>query len=184
MSQFFYPSVIFRHMGSKALYMEQRKSNRLCGLMRLLYPIHSVVPRSSVSRKQRLDGNGVDPLITVRRPNIMESPDWREDSYGHRRRLLDLNRAVLESGRFSNVSFLVGPERVQIKAHSLILAARSSVFEAMFSLTWAQSQASDDCNVPVEVPDTEPNSFRSFLMVRDYMRAERAAISASTFFFI
>lgn len=64
--------------------------------------------------------------------------------------------ALLDSGRFSDVVVRVGQE--EIKAHSAILAARSPVFEAMWSSGMREQQQKE-----VVIKDLDPGSVRRML---------------------
>lgn len=73
--------------------------------------------------------------------------------------LLDLSTcfgALLDSGRFADVLIVVGEERTS--AHSVVLAARSPVFEAMWS-TSMQEQATKE----VTITDLEPSAVKRMI---------------------
>ena len=61
--------------------------------------------------------------------------------------------ALLDSGRFGDVTLVMGEERLPV--HSLVLAARSPVFDAMWSTTM-QEQAEKE----VEIKDLDPMAVR------------------------
>ena len=67
----------------------------------------------------------------------------------------------LETGEYSDVSFDIGPERAEVKAHKIILASRSPVFKAMFSECWQ----GNDSSKGIEILDTDIDTFRSLLTV-------------------
>ena len=56
----------------------------------------------------------------------------------------------------TDVTFIVGEDKVHIKAHKLVLALRSRVFKAMFGDHF-------DSNRPVPIKDAEEKEFRKFL---------------------
>lgn len=100
----------------------------------------------------------------------MGSLDWRNGS-SYRRTIHDLNKTLLETGRFSDVTFLVGPQEERISSHTLILSTRSAVFETMFSESWIESAKRDENGrLVVEVPDIRAEPFKGFLTVRDCRR--------------
>ena len=67
---------------------------------------------------------------------------------------------LLENKDFCDVIFIVGPKKDRIECHKLILIARSSVFETMFSRRW------DADKKELELPDVEPRAFKLFLKVK------------------
>ena len=58
----------------------------------------------------------------------------------------------------SDVTFLVGSEKVSVKAHKLILAAKSDVMERMLYGNWTESRQSE-----VSLPKTDPTAFEALL---------------------
>lgn len=90
--------------------------------------------------------------------------DWRENQ-GPRSTIQDLNRILLKTEKYSDVTFLVGPEKTPIRSHKFILMTRSSVFEVMFGETWADSN-----ETTVEIPDATPDVFRDFLKVYPFLK--------------
>ncbi|KAI5651695.1 BTB/POZ domain-containing protein [Phthorimaea operculella] len=66
---------------------------------------------------------------------------------------------LLKTERWSDCSFLVGdsPNQVVMKAHKLILAMASPVFEAMFYGPIAE------CANPILIPDIQPETFKVLL---------------------
>ena len=85
--------------------------------------------------------------------------DWR-NNFGPRNTIQDLNRILLETEKYSDIKFLVGPDKTPIRSHKFILMTRSSVFEVMFGETWMDPSITD-----VEIPDADPEVFRDFLKV-------------------
>lgn len=74
---------------------------------------------------------------------------------------------VLENGLFSDVVLLIGPEEYSIKAHKMVLAGRSTVFEAMLQSRWTEQQDEQDPDtmVRIRLPDHEVDSFKIFIRV-------------------
>jgi hypothetical protein len=70
-----------------------------------------------------MDGNNRDSDAST----SAEGPNWREDK-GHSKRF----EYLLESGLSSDVTFLVGVEKVEVRAHKFILKIGSPVFEKLF----------------------------------------------------
>ncbi|XP_035712617.1 BTB/POZ domain-containing protein 2 isoform X2 [Folsomia candida] len=72
---------------------------------------------------------------------------------------------VLENGLFSDVVLLIGPEEYSIKAHKMVLAGRSTVFEAMLQSRWTEQQDEQDPDtmVRIRLPDHEVDSFKIFI---------------------
>jgi hypothetical protein len=66
---------------------------------------------------------------------------------------------ILNTGRFSDVTFYVGEDREVVKGHKLILSTRSAVFEAMFE-RWEYGD-----KVEVEVPEVSAQAFKLFMTV-------------------
>jgi hypothetical protein len=66
---------------------------------------------------------------------------------------------ILDSGEYSDVTFLVGEKRERVKGHKLILMSRSAVFEAMFQ-RWELGE-----KVEVVIEDADLFSFRLFMTV-------------------
>lgn len=66
---------------------------------------------------------------------------------------------LLQSGQWSDCTFLVGaePHQVVIAGHKLILAMASPVFEAMFYGGMAER------NDPIPILDVQPEAFRALL---------------------
>ncbi|CAH2988448.1 unnamed protein product [Chilo suppressalis] len=78
---------------------------------------------------------------------------------------------LLQSSQWSDCSFLVGSDsnRITIKAHKLVLACASPVFEAMFYGGMAEKDG------PVEILDVEPEAFETLLR---YIYTDKAEISS------
>lgn len=66
---------------------------------------------------------------------------------------------LLQSGQWSDCTFLVGtePHQVVVNGHKLILAMASPVFEAMFYGGMAER------NDPIPILDVQPDAFRALL---------------------
>ena len=69
---------------------------------------------------------------------------------------------LLKSRKDSDVTFLVGPNKIPIEGHQLVLKARSPVFEAMFSQNWEGGKE----GISIAIPDAEPEPFTKFLEVK------------------
>ncbi len=72
----------------------------------------------------------------------------------------DTNRNLLLTGKLSDVTFVVGEEKKEVRAHKFILMSRSSVFEAMFE-RWDSSSSG-----PISVEDADFDAFNAFLEAR------------------
>ncbi len=59
----------------------------------------------------------------------------------------------------SDVTFLIGPEKVPIKSHRLILALSSPVFTSMFYSPMLENQDI------IEIPDCRPDAFQALIEV-------------------
>ncbi|CAL8141329.1 unnamed protein product [Orchesella dallaii] len=68
---------------------------------------------------------------------------------------------VLKNGVLSDVTFHVGQHEIPMKAHKLIMAFTSPVFEAMFYRPI--SDTAKDTDDIVEIPDIEPDAFTLML---------------------
>mmetsp|Transcript_2807 Transcript_2807/g.5525 ORF Transcript_2807/g.5525 Transcript_2807/m.5525 type:complete len:274 (-) Transcript_2807:139-960(-) len=68
----------------------------------------------------------------------------------------DSYRSLLESHRMADVTLVVGGERIE--AHSFVLMARSSVFDAMFSSSMRESREKE-----VVISDLRASAFRELL---------------------
>ncbi|XP_054716558.1 BTB/POZ domain-containing protein 3-like [Uloborus diversus] len=79
--------------------------------------------------------------------------EWRHNSVGVRA----LNEKALENKFLTDITFEVGPEGVAFKAHKLILAIASPVFEAMFYGPLAET------GEKVVIPDLSPEGFHCLL---------------------
>ncbi|XP_059061818.1 uncharacterized protein LOC131854700 [Achroia grisella] len=78
---------------------------------------------------------------------------------------------ILETGQWSDCTFLVGtePNQVTIAGHKLILAMASPVFEAMFYGGMAEK------NDPIPILDVQPDAFKALL---EYIYTENINISS------
>lgn len=67
---------------------------------------------------------------------------------------------LLQSGLWSDCSFLVGsePNQVVVAGHKLFLAMASPVFEAMF-----YGGMADEGNEPIPILDVQPEAFKALL---------------------
>ena len=63
---------------------------------------------------------------------------------------------MLERDLATDITFKIGDEKVEMKAHKMILMGRSPVFRAMFSGPLAEK-------TDVTIPDTDQHSFSVFL---------------------
>ena len=64
---------------------------------------------------------------------------------------------ILENNLYCDVEFKVGEEEELIKAHKLILAQRSPVFDIMFFSSLAETKS------PIVIPDVDPSGFKVLL---------------------
>lgn len=71
-------------------------------------------------------------------------------------------RSIFESGRHSDVKFIVGEEQVEIPAHRAILSARSEYFSAMFREDHGGGMSESALGV-ARVTQHEPSVFRRML---------------------
>ncbi|KAL4236489.1 hypothetical protein ACF0H5_004875 [Mactra antiquata] len=92
---------------------------------------------------------------------------WQE-----KRAFEDTNMCMLNEGTLCDITFHVGPNKVEIKAHKFILASRSPVFYAMFCGPLSQNGS----NV-VEITDIEPDIMQSLLR---FMYTEDCPINEET----
>jgi hypothetical protein len=86
---------------------------------------------------------------------VDEKEDWRTGKTGssHAKRF----QHILQSGLWSDVTFIVGEENAEIRAHKLILCTGSQFFSTMFG-----GQKVQNC---YRFPD-EPEAFSQLLKVR------------------
>ncbi|KAL3106288.1 hypothetical protein niasHT_013831 [Heterodera trifolii] len=97
--------------------------------------------------------------------------DKAEKSDGHNVNLLeDKMKEVLDSGKYSDVQFLVGKDEKKeiVSAHRIILSVASDVFEEMFRNDEQNSQSSIGKDLaitkdPILVPDIEIEAFKALL---------------------
>ncbi|KAI8786879.1 BTB/POZ domain-containing protein 19 [Biomphalaria glabrata] len=68
-------------------------------------------------------------------------------------------KKLLNNKEFSDIRFIIGPNKKQIYAHRCILAARCAVFKAMF----ADKPNTGDNNVPFVLSDMSPEIFTALL---------------------
>ena len=78
--------------------------------------------------------------------------------------------AMFDSGRLADVIFVVGSDdraTTEVRAHRFILAARSAVFDAMFSDFFNHAETCSACrreSVPkIRISDCEAENFTEFL---------------------
>ena len=81
-------------------------------------------------------------------------PEWQASC----RTILDTNQFLLETGKLSDITFIIGEEEQRIDAHKLILASRSPVFEVMFQ-RWNPKDSE------IILTDTTLPTFKHFLKV-------------------
>ena len=81
--------------------------------------------------------------------------DWQTDKY----KLSERGQYLLETGQWSDCSFIVGnePHQQTIKAHKLFLAMSSPVFEVMFFGKMAEKDE------PIPVRDIQPEAFKALM---------------------
>lgn len=93
--------------------------------------------------------------------------DWQLDCIEVKQR----GAYLLQSGQWSDCTFLVGsePNQVVINGHKLILAMASPVFEAMFYGGMAER------NEPIAILDVQPEAFKALL---DYIYADDINITS------
>lgn len=67
---------------------------------------------------------------------------------------------LLQTGQWSDCTFVVGvePHQITFRAHKLILASASPVFEAMFFGGMAEKDA------PIKILDVQPSAFKLLLL--------------------
>ncbi|OXA57602.1 uncharacterized protein LOC110847705 [Folsomia candida] len=86
--------------------------------------------------------------------------------------------SFLESGDLADVEFIVGQEKVGIKAHKIFLLMRSDVFGSMLSSRWLSDTESGDKEdthlTRVELPHFEPAVFKTFLK---YLYTDQIVVS-------
>jgi len=75
-----------------------------------------------------------------------------------------ISGSLVESGELTDVKFLIGEKKVEIRAHKLILALSSPVFTSMFYSPY-ESQ-----NV-IEIPDCQPEAFQAMIQVSNTKEA-------------
>ncbi|GFY51597.1 hypothetical protein TNIN_452641 [Trichonephila inaurata madagascariensis] len=81
------------------------------------------------------------------------STDWRDKMEDLRRR----NLYILRNSILSDVMFYVGPEKTVIRAHRLLLAVGSPVFQAMFYGSLPENGSA------ITIPDVMPDGFQVLL---------------------
>jgi hypothetical protein len=69
----------------------------------------------------------------------------------------DTNSYILENGILSDVTFLAGKDKVEVKAHKVILASRSPVFYCMFCGSVPETSDS------ILIPDIEEDILKELL---------------------
>lgn len=69
----------------------------------------------------------------------------------------DTNIYMLENEVLCDVTFRVGVNKTEVKGHKFILASRNRLFFTMFS------EPHDSTEDALDVPDIEPNIWKSFL---------------------
>ncbi|CAL8143977.1 unnamed protein product [Orchesella dallaii] len=70
---------------------------------------------------------------------------------------------LVDSKAFTDVTLLIGEEKVEMKAHKLILALASPVFTAMFYSEFANTDSGKPNDTPIEIPDCTSGSFEALL---------------------
>jgi hypothetical protein len=73
---------------------------------------------------------------------------------------LCISGSLADSGDLTDVKFLIGEKKVEIRAHKLILALSSPVFTSMFFGSY-ESQ-----NV-IEIPDCQADAFQAMIQVSE-----------------
>lgn len=71
---------------------------------------------------------------------------------------------LLETGRFSDVQFLVGVEEYCFNCHKAIIGGRSEVLATAMEQRWAEENVALNKTV-VRLPETDVNAFKVFLKV-------------------
>ncbi|KAJ3030773.1 UNVERIFIED_CONTAM: hypothetical protein HDU68_007850 [Siphonaria sp. JEL0065] len=86
------------------------------------------------------------------------------DAYSHSKPSLrnDL-LALLESGKDSDVLLVVGSDRVQFRAHRLILSTRSDFFRSEFAAATSTLHSTSLTQTIIELPFLDPDAFRIVL---------------------
>lgn len=87
---------------------------------------------------------------------LVSESDWQLECGEVKQRAAN----VLQTGQWSDCAFLVGhgPDQMDFKAHKLILAMASPVFEAMLYGSMAEG------NGPIFIPDIPSEAFRKLLV--------------------
>lgn len=96
---------------------------------------------------------------------------WRTN----RKKVTEVLEYGLQAGLYSDVGFLVGPEKFRLNAHKNILMMRSEVFVAMFSEKW-----NTEGWTTVELVDNDPDTFKAFLRVLIITKNLKIHISSSS----
>ncbi|XP_046566580.1 BTB/POZ domain-containing protein 6-like [Haliotis rubra] len=92
------------------------------------------------------------------------------DNWQTGRTVTQCNLRMLDTEDFSDVTFLVGSNKQEIRAHRYVLVSRSCVFHAMFCGPLAEKGE-------VTIPDIEADIFREFLR---YVYTDKATVSTDT----
>ena len=85
-------------------------------------------------------------------PNSKEHEDWQGD-----RSLVECMQYMLSNQISCDVSFFVGPEKFEVRAHRMILIARSSVFFEKLR------KSSEEFRCKVNIPNIDVDTFQRFL---------------------
>lgn len=76
---------------------------------------------------------------------------------------------LLETGRFSDMQFLVGANEYCFNCHKAIVGARSEVLATAMELRWAENNVVPNKTV-VRLPEIDVEIFKVFLKVGTYIR--------------
>lgn len=98
-----------------------------------------------------------------KRVNNDKKTDWQANCRNLKERMVHYQN----SGLRSDCEFIVGKEKSPIRAHKLIVASASPVFDAMFYGALPETQTNSTTGLTrIEVPDVQPRIFR---MLLDYI---------------
>lgn len=75
---------------------------------------------------------------------------------------------LLETGRFSDMQFLVGANEYCFNCHKAIVGGRSEVLAIAMEQRWAENNVVSNKSV-VRLPETDVDAFRVFLKVRQFI---------------
>jgi len=94
--------------------------------------------------------------ITVCRRHRLEEDDGEKDNQVEpvQEHFLTQFRTLLESGEYSDVTFILGEERASIRGHRALLSVRSDYFRALFKRRGLDGNNGDDIVIESHSPST------------------------------